>query len=69
MTTRQRATTEAADSALSILSRLEAGLQDMVLGGRLVASDIPDDWQWLVGTLSDAREKLDLYAVLKKSVG
>ena len=68
MTARQRATTEVADGVLSVLSRLEAGLQDMVLGERLTEDDIPDDWQWLVGTLSDVREKLDLYAVLKKSV-
>ena len=35
--------------------KLHDGLSDMIEGGRLKASDIPDDYQWLIETLAAAQ--------------
>lgn len=37
----------------SAYGRLHDGLSDMIESGRLTEADIPDDYQWLVETLSE----------------
>lgn len=66
MTARQRAATMVMEDLLPVVSRLESGLRDMIRGERIVEGDIPDDWEWLISTLSDAREKIRLCEALQK---
>lgn len=43
----------ATEEAVTKYRRLHDGLSDMVEGGRLDESDIPDDYQWLVDSLAE----------------
>lgn len=42
---------QANDDILAMYRELRRGLSDMITGGRLSESDIPDDYHWLVESL------------------
>ncbi len=46
------------EAVLESYQRLHDGLSDMVEGGRLAVSDIPNDYQWLVESLASLANRV-----------